>query len=587
MFARRSIYTLLVVCTVAAAVCSTAVAEGVLDVIPGQALGFVVVNRLDETDAAIVEFAEECELPAISPLGLLLLQSGVSEGIDRQGAAAMVFLPGEDTDPEPIVLVYVPVTDFGQFVEQLDAENPKGKMVKIQFFGSDSLAAQRDGYAVIAERKHRAVLKSVLKSENRLADDLADWETWIDEHAAAAVITRPGIRLLASTAHKGLREMRETFERMGQEENPAIAIFGAYGDLFDLGAKEVLAAGIGLRIDESGVLHVVGRKQFKPDGAVAAVINQIDPVAGGPLAGLPSGPFVMAGGGAISPAMTQAMMGFGLEMMKSMKEMYGLDEDQIDRMIELAQPTTEGLQGMAMVMGIGQPDEPLYAAMAAVMRVDDTSEYVEKYRAYIKGVTEMLADSEGSFMSDMTVEEITIDGKPGFVTEMGMPITPGLADIPEMAAMQEAMMEKMFGPGGRVRIYFLVADEHTLVMSYVNPRQAERALAVVAGDAKGLADDATLVETAAMLSDEAQWVGYWSPGGTVTFVNQTMAALMPAGMGFTLPEFPESPPVAVSLQAGSSEMHSDLVISPELVRAISAYVAQLQQAFSGMGGPTL
>ena len=56
-----------------------------------------------------------------------------------------------------------------------------------------------------------------------------------------------------------------------------------------------------------------------------------------------------------------------------------------------------------------------------------------------------------------------------------------------------------------------------------------RAIAALKQPAEGLAADADVVKTAAMLPAGAQWVGYVSPSGAVAFVKWIIDTMTPEG----------------------------------------------------------
>ena len=92
-------------------------AKDVFELMPGDALGYVVINRLAGTDGKIQAWGQRMKLPIPSLVSMVKMQSGITQGVDEAGSIGLAFLP---TAEGPSAVLYVPVDDYDAFVEQLD-----------------------------------------------------------------------------------------------------------------------------------------------------------------------------------------------------------------------------------------------------------------------------------------------------------------------------------------------------------------------------------------------------------------------------------------------------------------------------------
>ncbi len=94
-------------------------AENVLSRIPEGACGAAVLKRLFQTDAKIQGLVNQVRIEGASPLSSLKGWLGVQQGLDEQGSALLVLMPVGDRKTPPAAIVFLPVTDYQQFLRAL------------------------------------------------------------------------------------------------------------------------------------------------------------------------------------------------------------------------------------------------------------------------------------------------------------------------------------------------------------------------------------------------------------------------------------------------------------------------------------
>ena len=573
MMRQRVFPIVLAVCLAMAATTPARATEDVLDVVPGDAIGFLVVNRLAATDAKIQQTAQQMGLPPIGPWTMFKAKGRIKEGLDEERSAAIVAIPAEDPASKPAVLVFLPVSDFQKLIEPFEPDDPTATIVRVQGANGSALVAKLAGYAVATEPKHRPVLEKVLDCKKPAAADLAFLRPWLCGQEVAGVLTVHGVKLACAKVQQGLEAAREGMKPLGGEENPAAAGLKIYEKLFAMAAEQVTSVAIGGQIDAEGVLRVTSRTRFI-GGAAWGGSGRSESARRDLLAGLPGGPFVVAVGGVLHESASEGMMQFWTDVMKATPNLYGISPEKADQLMELSRDSMKGMRGMSLMLGVGEPGDPLYGSMMFALTSDDARAYMATYEEQVRAMNELFKDSSSPFLSGMEVERIDVDGTPGLKIEMAMPEPPGMGDVPQFAGM----MEKIFGPGGKMRIFIAAADEHTVVAAYTSEKTLRRCLEAVKGSQPLLAADEGVAKTAALLPPEAPWVGYWSPRGTIDFANQAISMFAPEGEAqFKLPQFAATPPVGLAVTTSPNEIQTCLVVPAEAIQAIGTYVKEVQK----------
>ncbi len=582
MKTRRTAVTLGAMILATLALVGPAHAADVLEVIPADTLGFVTVNRLADVDAKLQSLGRQMQLPIPPALTAMKAMAHIEEGLDETGTAAWALFSSEEDEFEPVTVGFVPVTDYKAFIAQLEPNKPSAEIATVKV-GSQTLFVGRAGdFAVMAEVSGRRVLRRVLRSQKSIAGQLAPLQAWLDENDGSLVVTRHGIETMMTAARKGLKDAKEAMAEMGDDAQIAMAGLSVYDGLFDAIEAEVDTFVAGARLDDQGNIRLLSRTRFVPDGQVARMSGDFAGLEEHPLAGMPSGPFVFAGAGVTPEGMTEPMMEWSLDIMKAMPQLYGLDEEQIEKLMRPSVEMMKSMRAMSMRMGVGKENESIYSEMSGVMRVDDAAGYMADYTKHMKAFSSAVQSGDGpmkGLFSGMETKEIEIDGRPVLQFEMAIPtgaMGPAATD-PAVAAEIEKMMERMFGPGGKIVVYVAAADDQTVVFAYTSEDELRRCLEAVRNPQGSLSADRSVAKTDALLPDDAPWVGYWSPGGTVAFI-QRMTSLFASAEeeGFKLPDFPETPPVGFAANLASGELQTDLVVPAAVLKAAGRYVTEIR-----------
>jgi len=330
---------------------------------------------------------------------------------------------------------------------------------------------------------------------------------------------------------------------------------------------------VGIAIDAESTIRVTKRVRAAPGSDLAALVAEAEPGRDNLLAGLPAGPFVVAGGGALPKGAIDAMMRVSGRMMKSMPQVYGMTEEQVDELIALSSKSMSGVRGMSAFLGVGNAGAPVLSDWIFTMWLDDAGQYLETYEEAIETMNRLAKQAKSPVMAVTEVTRIEIDGRPGLEVQSTMPTPPGVEGVPDFADL----MEKLLGPGGKVVMLLARADAKTVVAAYTSKEPLERSIEAVAKPEAGLAADEHVAKTTAMLPAHPVGVAYWSPKGTVDFARRMIPLFVPEPDAVRLPDFPDTPPVGFALTTAENEARWHVVVPGEVLKAIGAYVRQVQK----------
>jgi hypothetical protein len=567
----RSILTAAAALTLLAVPVSAQTVEDALKVVPKDAMGFVVVNKLSEANAKIIEVAELVDqpLPFDSPLKALKQHLGISKGLNDDGAAILVvFLPHRDRD-EPPTLAYVPVADYAALARELKAKNSGGEISEFSHEGKTFVLASRSPFAIVAEAKHRKLLEKALLGGG-VGTDLRALHQWLERNQVSGVLTAHGLRAISK---KAVEELKKEKDKLAQNPGPGVEFVGAYfdgiSDFMEAVGNNVRAAGIGLRMDKKADLRLTARALFTKGSSFSKFAEDLQVPEGGPLAGLPNRQFALALGTALpEKAMANLMKSMG----SLMKNLPGLPAGQQKQLEEAYAESGKGLRGMALLVAVPKEGEAIFGNLIGLIRADDAKAYLKRSEKVMTAVEGLLKDANLPVPLPITSKQIKVNGKPAITTSID------LSGVPNIAAAG-GILEALFGSADKISTTTVAVDAHTIISAYVAPAAIGKILA--SGKTKGgLASRPEIAKVNVLLPKGSQLVGYVSPHGTMEMVRRFLAILpIPAPPQF--PEMKKSPPAGFAIKLTSSEMQGELIVPAETVRAVVHFVREVRKQNEG------
>lgn len=542
-------------------------------VLPEKTLAVVRLNRLAETDTKLAEFARRAQWPMPSLLDLFKSQAGVKEGLDEKGCAALVVV-GEDQFDEPPILLFVPVTDYDKFLAPVKRGESKPGIAQVEVWSSKFLAKRVGSYAVFAEPQHESVLETGM-SPGALSEELASLAPYLAENELSAVVTSHGIFFGARVAEQHIRQIRELLLGDGEESAGPMKILELYGHALNALENQATCLAAGVRLEKQGGLRLTGRASLVARGLAAAAVAQFAPMKEEPLLGLPSGPFVFAGGATLPAQLVSAIGEPYAEVLKAVWGRAGLAANRIDQFAKQSVDLFRSARSHSVLLQPGR-GVPVYRDALLAMRVESAAKFQADYEKLMRSYAELLKPAASKLGPAIPVavdiRRTQINGLPALEATSQMP----LAGEPQL---QQAL-ERLFGQGGKSTTYLAAPDEHTVLVSYASKELLSAAVDAIKTPAKGLAADPQLAKTRALLPADALAVAYWSPRGTSLFAGRMLSVFGDApGVPKTLPEFPDTPPVGLAVRTAPAQVQLELVVPGEVVESLMEYAMRSLAAF--------
>ena len=571
---------------------ATAQAESILDHLPDDAIGFVLIRNLAATNAKIEGvtriFQEVSPMPIPAPLPVLKAATGLGEGLNEQGDALLALLPGDEGGATPRPLLLVAVSDYAAFAASVNGD-ATGEVCRVTIAGEEILVAKRGSHAVLMNVEHRERLESLLATEPKPLAALEPLSNWLAKTDVAAVLTSSGVDMLTALGQQGLAGQREATEERLSEPDVSNSLrqwhdaLEMYEAVLGFLGVELEVAAAGLAIDDHSNLKLLSHALLSNEGELKGVAAP--PAVASPLAGFPDQPYVFAAGGPLPQTYGEASAVFMRKMIEANPQSHGFEDLSDEDWKELEESWKAAMQGvtsMSMLIQPGQVDDPLMGDFYSLVHVDDAAAYLVSYKKSMETWNKLLAKTSSDIKLAYETSDVEVAGKQGMLTTVDVGAAANDGNDPTF----NAMMEGMFGTDGVMRTYLIEANEKTVLMGMSNEEDVAALLAMAAKGETGLADSPSTQTTLKLLDPAAPWVGVQSPKGTVAwikrFVDKFWAQL---GQGApTIPEYPDSSPVGFSVNLSDGRLSTEMVWPVDTLEGVAAFIKSVQESFKPPGG---
>jgi len=546
--------------------------QDALKQVPDDALGCVLINRIDATSGKLDAAAKRMKIPVpMTMLEAIDMAATGTKGWNLKGSGLIVVQPGEPQGATPILLV--PVANYGDFTAGLGAKRD-GDFDTASLAVGKVVVSPRGKFAAVAKAEDAETLKKFLatKGDGPVSKTLQA-QSWADECDLAAVALRPALDIASKQAAKAIKDSE------GQKvPDPALEdIMVLYRkiavDIVETLAKDVPLAALVAKIDGAGNIDVSVRTPFDKGSATAKAIVGGTAPSDQLLAGLPDVSFAFAGGGALPAGATEALAAVTSQLASSMAK--GLPAEKRKQIQEASRESARGVRSFSIVIGHGKPDEPLFHGFFAAYRVDDSTKALERMTKSYQLNKELLKSIKTpGFATGMEINSLKVAGKPALsiVTDMS-----GLPDDPNNPLIQQ-MKELYYGPGGKMTITMTAVDKETIFARYTSPAEAEDYVKNhLRPGASGLEKNAEIAKTVALFPKGTQFTMFVDTMGTVKLMNRVIIAVTPPGQPLmVMPAAPQAPPSAMAGKITPEGAQIHLILPTATQNSIGVFVERLK-----------
>lgn len=566
-----------------------------LTVIPDDALGFAVIKNLGEANERVGIVAQKMQLPLPDLLTMVKGYVGVEDGLDEKGGIAVALASGGKGREwaDSALVVIVPVTDYQKLIEPLQPEDADAAITGVTVMGQSAVVGKKDNFAVFAFGEETDKLEKFLAADTNVTAAVKPLAQWMADKQLTLVVTPAGKKVMFESIVAAISENEQLKEKAAGgdvELDPQAMgmaniaeLFGMFKDLLVAADEQVTHLALGLRIEKNASMRLAARVLFAEGGKLAAWSKDVKAPSEGLLAGVPGGKYAIAYGGVsahFSPEMQAVIERFSDASLK----MVGMNEAARKELGELGAKLQVGKRYTGGMMGMMRPGDSLFSTALTVEHVDNADEQLKLTRQMFKLMQtaqknpktgEPLYEFDEVKVGDLEAIELVTD----LSSAMQVQAQGGPGPAP---AQMQGLFGKMFGADGKLHMYVAKADDKTVVSAY-GKEQLVHGVEHVRAGGEGLAADADLVKTTAMLPPGAQWVAYVNPQGLVQWISVFVQGLF--GGQVRLPAFAATEPIGLAAKISETGLDAELVLPDSVVGGVGQYIIAVGQMFQDGGVP--
>jgi hypothetical protein len=571
-------------------------AADVLQEVPNDVLGFVVVHNLNAIDAKAKWLSLELRNNTFSPLAFLKTVTNIQDGLNLDGDFLLAAYPDPRGDKSRLrYCVWLPVAEYARFSKSIGASSVDG-ISTVNVAGEDLLVARRGEWALVMDTDQRERMTQLVaaSASPSMSPQIANWKKWIDANDVTVVATAAGVRELLSWTEDsdgdGKPDDESSDDVFGGNSSPTpgkVLVAAGANRASPHGIASILneyrkwtaaspaiahtieqanMVGCGLRLsldgDNSGS-SVVGLRVAFNDGFEA---EAIDAKAGVPYSIYNDGGFAFAYAGQLPKSVVETLAsGYLQTVVADLKkeEHTELDPDSLHQLNDAVEQAAGEIRYAVVLAQPGGQPAPVYTNNFVALRVSSSADFISRAAEVMRlwnkanrdadGETKLIFSMEESKLGERAAREYTLD----FATMLGGPAVPEIRQA----------MEKLFGPGGKLRLWVVAADDHTVILAQGTQEQVVAALKLYDRKQPINWNRRELSKSNRLLPAESDWRVFFDPHRYFDWESRQANAVtgVPVIGGPLVRPFRDCPPVAVAGGFHDQELWIDAVaLAPTL-----------------------
>ena len=580
---------------------SRARAADVMTEVPSDSLAVMKINHLQDTSSKLAALMQALGVtdfaPAMSdPMGALLNQSGLVNGLDKTGDVAVAWTsapwspqgPGGPAANQPPIIVLIPVTDYKAFLTNATLVSTDGDISTVHFKngGADqpenSYVTNWDSFAAISPDKD---LLGKKPDGMTIAGAAA---TELTQKDIAVYVNMAAVRVKVLPELQTGRDQAEAFlqKSMGADAtDTTTAIMKSVVNQVFAVVQQVLtdaqAQTFGISISKDG-LTGTALTDFAPDSFWGKTVAQVKLTDQPILAGLPATKYMFFGGVVGSPDVANAVYDDITGPVRKDMDALGDQGKMVQKAIDAYKDMVSSFdrQAMGMVAPSGQMGQGGVFQMIAVTHGDAEklkAGQIAQFQTQQDIMTSLGVPNSNMMKASVTPNAKTVDG----VSFDLLQLKPVQDNSPQ--AMQIAqMMNIMYGPGG-VSLYAGVVDPKTfLVVMDGSDDLLTSALAAAKADTDVLSATDPIKAVDAELP-KSRAAAFYVPLDVIISTGVSYARQFGFPMPVQIP--PNLPPIGITLATQGNAFRIDEHVPTPLVQSlIQAGMQVYLQMQAGRGG---
>ncbi len=572
-------------------------AADLLDEVPNDALGFVVVHNLSAFDAKVGRLATTLHHNLPRPLELLQLTAGVSEGLKADGDIMLVLFPESGDGGAWRYCVWVPVADYDKFLNSVHAKSVDG-ISTATIAGEDLLVVRRKEWALVMDPDQRERLLE-LANATPAPPPMPAWKPWMNSNDVTVVSFATGLRELQNW----LDEDADAEERSGSSAQ-ANGAFGPVNPNGDRGAmpvtrgagdslqnvkveyrkwvacspelsqalQQVTAAAMGVRLDESGNATAGVRAAINKEFTDELVGKTEKGSSSLPNSAYGGGGFAIVGGGRVAtPLLGDLTSAYvrrtALDLVQVEKT--ELDPEALKLLLESVEKATVQVKSVAVLSQPGEPPQPVYTNNFTVLRVESSKTFAEQADEVMRLWNKASRDAKGGTHEVFDVNETKVGEHAAKEYSLDVAAMDGGPALPEV----RQAMEKLFGAGGKLRVWIVPVDDETVLLATATEEQAGAAVKLLERKQPMDWQGSEFAAASLLTPSEGDWRVFVDAHRYTDWARRESMAMIgvPVVGGPLVFDFPASPPLALAASIHDGEVWLDGAVLAATIRSADTY----------------
>ncbi|MCI0333085.1 MAG: hypothetical protein L0228_07670 [Planctomycetes bacterium] len=577
---------------------TTIFAADVLQHVPHDALGFVVIKNLDATDTKVDRLLKTLSSPYPSPLVFLKAVTGIDEGLNTQGAFLLAVLPGDgDDDSAPQFAVWLPVSDYDSMLKSLGA-TAGDAISAIRVADEDLLIARLGDWAFVMDPNQRGRMEQMLADKPNPPATIAVWKAWIDVNDVAVVVLPGGVSAALRWADKAPAGVHKNPEAAEESTDDLFGAAEEVADPFAVGAAAAQATGGNYDPIQAAIHKWIGRSPelhdwFKHAAAISFAARLDDqgnamaslrvkssdehPFATGDDAAVPSPPsmyqqldFVVHGAGHLPASLVSvASATYARQILNELKdaEHVDLNDKTAARFVQAFQAAASEIASWAVASPLGKKTDGAYTNNFLALRVASAKTFAEHAGDVMQLWNQMHRDAKDGTRMVFDIEETKIGERAATQYSLDVATIDGMPAIPEI----RQAMERFFGPGGKLRVWLVQVDDQTVLLAAATPEQVTKGLQLLNRKLPTAWNQPELSTANRLLPEQSDVRLFMSPHGRSKWHRRLSEAMTGPHFGPPAKEFPESPPIGFAGEVRGNELWLDAAVPAETIQSAGTF----------------
>jgi hypothetical protein len=583
--------------TIVCIVIATSIASAqVLKQVPSNAFLVLKVSNLDATSKKVSDLATSLGVAQIAPdmadpLGTALKQIGVTDGVNRAGDMAIVYIdPAAFQSPEDkSMLLLLPVSDYQKFIANFADAKPDGDLTQVHFHNSREITYLNHWGDYVAASPVRQIVATaptdIIQVDGLAAKELdgKDFVAFGNLKALRAKMLQ-GIATLRQMApteiDKAVAPGATKFQNIDASKFAPLAkvISTELLDIAQQFAEGADAASFSVNLSPDGIA-TTWMCQFAQGSALANRVMAVKNTDDSLLGGLGEGKYLLFGGGNLGD-LSKTMADFLTPIQKAITDLgpnYTSLNDWLNLVQKIASASTGAASG-AFLMPTAMPGQGSLVQVVGIRHGDAktllqaTHEMSDAQQAALKALgVHMEGTAQTYIPAAKTVDGVSFDELKSEINMNGN--TPQAMQIAQVMTM-------IYGPLGPTVFMGVVNDQTFLTIMGLDDAGISSAIAAAKAGDDPLAKTSAVKSVAAQLP--AQRIAVWYvPLDLWATTGFGYAKMFGIDMGVTMPE--NLPPMGTTVSTDGTAVRADTYLPSQLMQALAAAGMQVYMKTQNVG----